>query len=98
METQTVKIVVSAEQQRANLICRLYRQYYNESIHIDTLAEKIAAESKLGLKPNSIKSMLSKFRKGGWKAPKCTRKPRSSNSNNSQVELSFEELNAQWGK
>jgi len=97
MQTQAVKIEVSAEQKRANLICRLYRQYYNETIHIDTLAEKIAAESKLGLKPNSIKSMLSKFRKGGWQAPKCTRKSRNS-SEKAETALSFEELNAQWGK
>ena len=96
MENLKIQIAVSPEQARANLICRLYRQYYNESIHIDDLAAKIATESKLGLKPNSIKSMLSKFRKGGWKAPKCARKPR--NSSTVETSLSFEELNAQWGK
>lgn len=97
METQTVSIVVSEKQRRANLICRLYKQFYSETITIDAIAAKIAAESKLGLKPNSIKSMLSTFRKGGWKAPKCTRAPRNSSTSN-DVELSFEELNAQWGK
>lgn len=97
METQKVSIVVSEKQKRANLICRLYKQFYSETITIDAIAVKIAAESKLGLKPASIKSMLSVFRKGGWQAPKCTRAPRNS-STTTDAQLSFEELNAQWDK
>lgn len=97
METQKISIVISEKQRRANLICRLYKQFYSETITIDEIAAKIATESKLGLKPTSIKSMLSVFRKGGWKAPKCTRAPRNSTTSN-DVALSFDELNAQWGK
>jgi transposase len=83
---------------RANVICRLYRQFYNETITMDVMAAKIASESKLGLSANSIKTLLSEYRRHGWQAPKLARKPRTVNGATSEVNLSFDEINAQWGK
>ena len=79
---------------RANSICKLFRQYYNETITTDEMAAKIGKD--LNYNPGTVKTLLSEYRRNGWRAPKCARKHREATA--TEVQLSFEELNALWGK
>lgn len=84
---------------RAAAICQLFRLHYNGELTSDAISVKIAADLKkqgITLAANSVKTLISEYRRGGVKLPKCARKPRETNGSTAEWTLPVAGLNEQF--